>query len=212
MTRLVLDITIGFPEFELEVAFDQSIHALAVTGRSGIGKTSLLNAIAGLIAPQRGRIQFGDHVLFDQNQAIDIPPHDRNIGYVFQDARLFPHLTVAHNLDYAAYLARHRAPIIKRDHVVDLMDIGSLMSRRPARLSGGEKQRVAIARALLSAPSLILLDEPISAVDRHRGRLILKMLKDLKREVAVPMILVSHNTDDITELSESHLDLEQTQK
>lgn len=208
MTRLKIDIAIRFPEFELKVAYDQSIRVLAVTGRSGIGKTSLLNSIAGLIEPADGTISIDDEVLFDRDAGISVPVHKRQIGYVFQDARLFPHLSVAHNLDYAAHLARHRKSLINRDHVIALLGIGDVLERHPHNLSGGEKQRVAIARALLTAPRLILLDEPISAIDRTRGKMILRMLQDLKNEIAVPMILVSHNMDDIAALADSNLDLE----
>ncbi len=209
--RLYLDITIGFPEFEMQVRFDQPISVLAVTGRSGIGKTSLLNTIAGLVKPARGTIALGETTLFDSDQKIDLPAYQRQTGYVFQDARLFPHLTVSQNLGYAEWLARRRKPIIARNQLIDLLDIGDKLARYPQNLSGGERQRVAIARALLAAPRLLLLDEPISAVDRQRGTRILSMLKELKHEIRVPMILVSHNRDDIAAISDIDLDLETNQ-
>lgn len=206
--RLTLDITIALPEFAMHVRFDKSVSVLAVTGRSGIGKTTLLNAIAGLVKPKSGKIILGETCLFDSEKKIDVPPHQRQTGYVFQDARLFPHLTIAQNLRYAEWLARRRQPIIPRLHLIDLLDIGDKLSRYPQNLSGGEKQRVAIARALLAAPRILLLDEPISAVDRQRGTLILNMLQHLKHEISVPMVLVSHNHEDIAAIADMDLNLE----
>lgn len=208
MTRLHIDVAIRFPEFELKVAFNQAIRVLAVTGRSGIGKTSLLNAMAGLIRPTAGHIAVDDDILFDRQRGLFVPIHKRRIGFVFQDMRLFPHLNVAHNLDYAEFLARRRKALVRRDQLIELLGINQLLDRHPHHLSGGEKQRVAIARAMLTAPRLILLDEPVSAVDRSRRLLILKMLQDLKTEIEVPMVLVSHNKDDIATLADSNLDLE----
>ena len=208
MNRLFLDIAIQFRDFELEVKFHDTIRILAVTGRSGIGKTSLLNAIAGLVTPSRGRITFENDVLFDSEANINLAPYKRQIGFVFQDARLFPHMTVDRNLGYAEYLSRHRQPVIDRSRLISLLGIAKLMTRYPQSLSGGEQQRVAIARALLSAPQLLLLDEPLSAIDKARRETIRSMLMDLKREIAVPMILVSHNTEDITQLSDQQLSLE----
>ena len=144
-------------DFSLAVTFETAAGATALFGPSGAGKTTLVNMIAGLIAPDRGRVALDDTVLFDSAARIDMPPHRRRIGYVFQEGRLFPHLTVRHNLDYGRYmhgLARDEAGMAR---VVDLLDIGALLDRRPGKLSGGERQRVAIGRALLTRPSTILL-------------------------------------------------------
>ena len=208
MTELAFDFTISFKEFELTAAFHDKLRVLAVTGRSGIGKTSLLNAIAGFIKPARGQISLDGDMLFDSEKSINLPPHRRKIGYVFQEARLFPHMTVQGNLDYASFLARSREKLIGENRLVDLLGIGHLLKRHPDGLSGGEQQRVAIARALLSAPRLLLLDEPLSAIDKKRRDAITDMLLDLKREIAVPMILVSHNAEDIARLSDQRLSLE----
>lgn len=208
MTELLFDITIRHKEFELTTQFKDHIRILAITGRSGIGKTSLLNALAGLVTPISGQIALNGEIMFDAENGINLPPHRRHIGYVFQDSRLFPHMTVAHNLDYAAYLARGRASVMDRSRLIDLLGLATLMDRYPAKLSGGEQQRVAIARALLSAPNLLLLDEPLSAIDKARRETISAMLLELKREISVPMILVSHNTDDIARLSDARLSLE----
>lgn len=208
MSDLKLDVTIKFRDFALETKFQGDIRILAITGRSGIGKTSLLNAIAGLITPARGHIKLDHETLFDHEHGINIAPRHRRIGYVFQDARLFPHMTVSGNLDYAAYQARKRPAVMDRKRLVDLLGIAPLLHRYPDSLSGGEQQRVAIARALLSAPRLLLLDEPLSAIDSKRREMIRSMLIDLKQEIAVPMILVSHSAEDIAQLSDHELSLD----
>lgn len=208
MTDLSFDITIRFNGFELATQFHDDVRMLAIIGRSGIGKTSLLNALAGLIKPARGFIKLQDDILFDSARGIHVPAYQRHIGYVFQDARLFPHLSVKHNLDYASYLARHRQAVIDPARLIDLLGLGPLLKRRPYSLSGGEQQRVGIARALLSAPRLLLLDEPLSAIDKARREAISTMLLDIKRETSVPMILVSHNAEDIARLSDAQLSLE----
>lgn len=208
MTHLAFKLTVRFKEFELTTSFDGEVRMLAVTGRSGIGKTSLLNALAGLLAPERGRISIDDDILFDHDSKINVPAYKRHIGYVFQDARLFPHMSIRHNLDYSAFLARHRTPVIERSRLIDLLGLARLLDRRPYSLSGGEQQRVAIARALISAPRLLLLDEPLSAIDKKRRDAISDMLLDVRRETSVPMILVSHNAEDIARLSDASLSLE----
>jgi len=188
-------------DFALAVTFETAAGATALFGPSGAGKTTLVNMIAGLIAPDRGRVALDDTVLFDSAARIDMPPHRRRIGYVFQEGRLFPHLTVRHNLDYGRYmhgLARDEAGMAR---VVDLLDIGALLDRRPGKLSGGERQRVAIGRALLTRPRLLLLDEPLASLDVARKREILPYLVRLRDEAKVPMLYVSHQFREVRRIA-----------
>jgi molybdate transport system ATP-binding protein len=181
-------------DFTLDVAFDAPRGVTAVFGPSGSGKTTLINALAGLVTPDTGRIVVGGRVLFDGH--INLPPRHRALGYVFQDARLFPHLTVAKNLTFGG---RH-----DHDKVIDLLGLGPLLDRRPAGLSGGEKQRVALGRALLSNPAMLLLDEPLAALDAPRKAEVLPYLERLRDEVGVPMIYVSHAMSEVTRIA-THL-------
>ncbi len=188
-------------DFSLAVTFETAAGATALFGPSGAGKTTLVSMIAGLIAPDRGRVALDDTVLFDSAARIDMPPHRRRIGYVFQEGRLFPHLTVRHNLDYGRYmhgLARDEAGMAR---VVDLLDIGALLDRRPGKLSGGERQRVAIGRALLTRPRLLLLDEPLASLDVARKREILPYLVRLRDEAKVPMLYVSHQFREVRRIA-----------
>ena len=157
----------------------------ALFGRSGAGKTSVINAIAGLLRPERGRIVLDGITLFDQERRIDLARHRRRIGYVFQDARLFPHLTVRQNLLYGRWFAPHPRP--RRSHldeVIGLLGVAPLLARRPGTLSGGERQRVAIGRALLAGPGLLLMDEPLASLDGARKEEILPYLERLRTEAA----------------------------
>ncbi|MBI1394122.1 MAG: molybdenum ABC transporter ATP-binding protein [Alphaproteobacteria bacterium] len=174
---------------------------LGVVGASGAGKTTLLRLIAGLERPDDGRIRFGDEIWCSGPDGVFAPPHRRRVGFVFQDARLFPHLSVDGNLRYAA----RRAGVgpDKMMEAVDAFGLEPLLDRRPATLSGGERQRAAIARAILSAPRLLLLDEPLSALDAGRRREILPYLDALPRRFGVPIILVSHNSAEIARLADN---------
>jgi len=183
---------------------------VALFGRSGCGKTTLVNVIAGLLAADSGRVVLDDAVLLDTDRNIVVPPEKRRIGYVFQDARLFPHLKVAANLRYAFKRAAV-APFVGLDRVVDLLDLGPLMTRQTHELSGGERQRVAIGRALLSQPSLLLLDEPLASLDASRREEVLPYLESLRDELAVPMVYVSHNFDEVLRLA-THLVLMESGK
>ena len=176
---------------------------VALFGRSGCGKTTLINVIAGLLAADSGRVALDDTVLLDTNRRINVPPETRRIGYVFQEARLFPHMRVAANLRYALKRAVV-APFIGLDRVVDLLDLAPLMGRRTHALSGGERQRVAIGRALLSQPSLLLLDEPLASLDASRREEVLPYLETLRDQLAIPMVYVSHNFDEVLRLA-THL-------
>lgn len=176
----------------------------AIFGVSGAGKTSLINAISGLTQPQRGRIQLHDRLLFDAEQKIALPPEKRRIGYVFQDARLFPHYRVRGNLQYGM------APKMKAqfDSLVSLLGLQALLPRFPLSLSGGEKQRVAIGRALLTAPDMLLLDEPLASLDLPRKRELMPYLQKLAKQVDIPMLYVSHSLEEILQLADNVLVLD----
>ena len=170
-------------------------------GASGAGKTSLINMIAGLVKPDRGTIALDGETLDDSAAGLHIPPYRRRIGYLFQDARLFPHLDVRHNLDYGRRMNSLTEDPAQHKRVIDLLDIGSLLDRRPGKLSGGERQRVAFGRALLSKPKLLLLDEPLGALDEERKREILPYLVRLRDEAGIPMVYVSHDAAELRQLA-----------
>src|SRR5262245_6397623 len=151
--------------FALDAAFSTGSGVTALFGRSGSGKSTLLNLVAGLARPDSGRIAVGGRVLYDGAAGVDLPAHARRVGYVFQEGRLRPHLTVRHNLLYGGFFNKDGTPVIGFDHAVDLLGIAPLLERRPGALSGGEKQRVAIGRALLANPEVLLLDEPLASLD-----------------------------------------------
>ncbi|NUB44466.1 molybdenum ABC transporter ATP-binding protein [Fertoebacter nigrum] len=196
----------GFGSFALDLAFEAPPGVTVLFGRSGSGKTSVVNAVAGLLRPDAGRISLGDTLLCDTTRRIHVPPHRRRIGYVFQDARLFPHLTVRGNLLYGRWFTQRAT--VPLDHVVDLLGIGALLDRRPGALSGGEKQRVAIGRALLAEPRLLLMDEPLAALDEARKAEILPYLERLRDEVAVPVLYVSHALAEVARLATTLVVLE----
>jgi molybdate transport system ATP-binding protein len=177
---------------------------LALFGPSGAGKTSILNWLAGLNRPDSGSIWVNDRVLFDAAAGINLPPQDRDLGYVFQEPRLFPHLGVRGNLLYGWHLRRHRhaRPEITFDQVVHLLGIEHLLERRVHGLSGGEQQRVSIGRALLAQPQLLLMDEPLAAVDVHRKSEILPFIESLQAELSIPIVYVSHDPDEIMRIAD----------
>lgn len=180
-----------FPSFDLDIAFDVPNGITGLFGRSGAGKTSVIRAVAGLLRPDTGQIILGDRVLFARG--VNMPPHQRRIGYVFQEPRLFPHLTVRQNLTYGGRQ--------NFDQVVDMLGIASLLTRRPAHLSGGEAQRVALGRALMSGAELLLLDEPLAALDAPRKAEILPYLETLRDHAQIPMLYVSHAVDEVARLA-----------
>lgn len=200
---LSVDLHHDFGGFELNVRFEApQSGATALFGPSGAGKSSILKAIAGLWRPQHCRIAFGDEVLTDTKQRIFVPPHKRRFALVFQDARLFPHLSVEKNLKYGwSRLARHIEGA-DFDHLISLLGLGHLLHRHPRSLSGGERQRVAIGRALLSRPRLMLLDEPLSALDQARRNEILSLLERLRDKDRTPMIYVSHMAEEVARLAD----------
>ncbi len=193
----------------LEVRFDLPTPGVAALfGPSGCGKSTTVNIIAGLLAADRGRVVLEETVLFDTQRRINLAAEWRRIGYVFQDARLFPHLSVAGNLQYALKRAVGRR-YVSLDTVANLLDLGALMDRRTHQLSGGERQRVAIGRALLSQPRLLLLDEPLASLDRNRREELLPYLESLRDQLDIPMVYVSHQFDDVLRLA-THIVLMQS--
>jgi molybdate transport system ATP-binding protein len=205
---LDVSVTHAFDGFTLDAHFRAPPGLTVLFGRSGSGKTTLVNAVAGLLMPDAGRIATGSWVLLDTDKAIRLNPHRRRIGYVFQEGRLFPHLTVRQNLAYGAWFAPKDAPREDMGRVVDLLGIGHLLHRRPGALSGGEKQRVAIGRALLSAPRLILADEPLAALDEARKAEILPYFERLRDEVNIPILYVSHAASEVARLATTVVALE----
>ncbi|RDC72541.1 molybdenum ABC transporter ATP-binding protein [Rhodovulum sp. 12E13] len=198
---LEVSVRHAFSGFTLDAAFRAPPGVTVLFGRSGSGKTTIVNAVAGLLMPDAGRIASGDWTLLDTEAGIRLGPHRRRLGYIFQEGRLFPHLTVRQNLAYGAWFAPKDAPREDMGRVVDLLGIGHLLDRRPGALSGGEKQRVAIGRALLSAPRLILADEPLAALDEARKAEILPYFERLRDEVAVPILYVSHSASEVARLA-----------
>ncbi len=189
-----------FPSFTLDATFDAPPGVTALFGRSGSGKTTVINAVAGLLRADIGHIALEGRVLFDTQTRRNLPPHRRRIGYVFQEGRLFPHLTVRQNLLYGRWFSR-TSDGVPFDRVVDLLGIAPLLERRPAALSGGEKQRVAIGRALLSNPGLLLMDEPLAALDDARKAEILPYLERLRDQTATPILYVSHSMAEVARLA-----------
>ncbi|MGF1502322.1 MAG: molybdenum ABC transporter ATP-binding protein [Paracoccaceae bacterium] len=187
--------------FELDAAFDAPAGVTVLFGRSGSGKTTIANAVAGLLRPASGRIALGEHVLLDTARRIALPAHRRRVGYVFQDARLFPHLSVRQNLLYGRRFARDRAGAAEIARIVEMLGLGPLLDRRPGALSGGERSRVALGRALLSSPALLLADEPLAALDEARKAEILPYFERLRDEIAVPILYVSHAAAEVARLA-----------
>ena len=194
MIDLVFDVSLQQGEFTLQVRESSRVEVLGLFGPSGSGKTTLLETIAGLRTPARGEIRVGGATLFDSARAVNLPPRDRHIGYVPQDVLLFPHLDVRSNLRYGART--------ELESLVEILDIGPLLHRRVNNLSGGERQRVAIGRALVTKPALMLLDEPLAAVDRARREQILPYLLRIRRELHVPLIYVTHDPRELSQIAD----------
>ena len=198
---LSVDISHRLGDFAIDASFESAGRLTALFGPSGSGKSTLINLIAGLIRPQQGRIAVDGRVLVDVGSGVFVPMHRRRIGMVFQDARLFPHLSVAGNLRYGRWFTPPAERYANIDAVVDLLGIGHLLDRRPAKLSGGEKQRVAIGRALLASPRLLLMDEPLASLDDARKAEILPYIERLRDETKIPIVYVSHSIAEVARLA-----------
>ena len=200
---LEIDIDHLQGEFRLKAAFTVAGKLTALFGRSGSGKTTLVNTIAGLVRPQHGRIMVDGTMLLDTSAGLFVPRHRRRIGYVFQEGRLFPHLDVRQNLLFGRWFARPSGDAPGLAEVVALLGIGHLLARRPGSLSGGEKQRVAIGRALLAHPRILLMDEPLAALDEARKAELLPYIERLRDAANVPIIYVSHSLSEVARLADS---------
>lgn len=198
---LDVDVTKQLGQLKLEVAFQSDSPVIGLFGPSGAGKSSIINMIAGLSKPDRGTIKIGNETVDDTTIGLHVPPHRRRIGYVFQDARLFPHRNVSQNLDYGRRMNKLAPDPAHFERILDLLDIGHLKNRRPGQLSGGERQRVALGRALLAKPRLLLMDEPLGALDQERKAEILPYFERLRDEEHVPMVYVSHDPDETRRLA-----------
>jgi molybdate transport system ATP-binding protein len=189
--------------FIVDAAFSvQEKGITALFGPSGAGKTSIINMIAGLVRPDTGNIELNGRCLFDSDMGINLAPEMRRVGYIFQDGRLFPHLSVRGNLTYGMRFVPGSGRYVTFEQVVELLGIESLLNRRPAKLSGGEKQRVAIGRALLCSPALFLMDEPLASLDDMRKSEVLPFIIRLCHEFSTPVLYVSHSLDEIYRLAD----------
>ena len=197
-TSITLDFTLHQGDFTVKLAERIQARIVALYGPSGAGKTSVLESIAGLRHPQQGILRIGDHTLFDSEARIVVPPHQRNVGYVPQDLALFPHMNVRHNIFYGAGSESAVSP----EHVLNLLELGPMLGRAVTALSGGERQRVALARALMASPSLLLLDEPLAALDAGLRERILPYLERVRDELAIPMLYVSHAAAEVHTLAD----------
>lgn len=190
-----------FQGFAIDVAFEAPPGVTVLFGSSGSGKTTVIEAVAGLLKPEFGKIQVAGKVLCDTERGVWVPPHKRALGYVFQEGRLFPHLSVRQNLLYGKYFTRPRGDGVGLEKVVEILGLGDLLERRPQALSGGEKQRVAIGRALLARPRLLLADEPLASLDEARKAEILPYFEALRDEFSVPILYVSHSIAEVARLA-----------
>ena len=205
MIALTIDVTLRQQSFVLDVHESMAVEVLGLFGPSGSGKTTLLETIAGLRTPDAGEIRVADRVLFSSAQRINVPPQDRHIGYVPQDALLFPNMSVEGNILYGRGARDSRDTL---DSLLEILELKSLLARDVDRLSGGEKQRVAIARALMTRPSILLLDEPLAAVDRDRRDRILPYVLRIRRELHVPLIYVTHDEAELNAIADRVLRLD----
>ncbi|WP_284115015.1 ATP-binding cassette domain-containing protein [Acinetobacter pittii] len=190
-------------QFHIEPNFQSDASVIGLFGASGSGKTSILHAIAGLNTPRSGLIKIQEQTWFDSDQKINLSTQKRHVGLVFQDAQLFPHKTVKQNLLFGLKRLFQQERHFEADYIIELLKLGHLLERMPIKLSGGEKQRVALGRALLYSPKLLLLDEPLSALDANHKAEIIPFFQKVKEEIKIPMIYVSHDIQEIKQLTET---------
>ncbi|NOT72138.1 MAG: molybdenum ABC transporter ATP-binding protein [Hyphomicrobium sp.] len=206
-----VDVHLQRKTFCLNASFTAGAGITALFGPSGSGKSTLLALIAGLVRPTRGRIAVDGRTLVDTERKVWVPKHKRRIGIVFQDAQLFPHMTVGQNLNFGRWFAPGGKRIVSQSSVVDVLGISHLTDRRPPSLSGGERQRVALARALLSGPEILLLDEPLASLDAGRREEILPLIERMRDEFRIPMLYVTHDASEVNKLASQAVVLENGQ-
>lgn len=192
-----IDVAVARGDARVALTFASETRAVALVGPSGVGKTTVLNMVAGLVRPERGHVRVGDTTLFDAAAGVDVPVHERRVGYVFQEARLFPHMSVRANLLYGAPTGADPTEVAR------LLEIDLLGQRWPRTLSGGEAKRVAIARALLSEPEVLLMDEPLVSLDRARREEAMRMIERVRDEVGLPMLIVTHDEGEAARLGQA---------
>ena len=198
--KLLVDVQQQLGDFRIDAQFESVGGLNALCGPSGAGKTSIINMIAGLSKPTGGRVAIDGAAVFDATQNINVPAHRRRIGYVFQDSRLFPHLTVKQNLKFGRWFAPNESTL-DPGHVIALLGLEKLLGRMPEKLSGGEKQRVAIGRALFSSPKLLLMDEPLASLDQLRKAEIIPYIETLRDAFKIPIVYVSHSLEETQRLA-----------
>jgi len=206
----MIEVQVNFKrkDFMLDVNLIANKRVNALFGPSGSGKSTLLSVIAGIINPTYGRIVIDGECLFDSVSGVNIPIHKRRVGLVFQEGRLFPHLTVEKNLLYGVNLTANQNEHVSINQVLELLEIGHLLKKPPHQLSGGEKQRVALGRALLSSPRLLMLDEPLASLDDRLKSQILPFLKRVAEEISIPMIYISHSMDEVQQITKNIIMIE----
>lgn len=198
---LAISVRHRLGDFTLDASFESAGRLTAIFGASGSGKTTLVNALAGLLRPEFSQINVDGSVLDDTERGLRVPVHHRQIGYVFQDSRLFPHMNVRQNLGFGRWFTPTRVRYAEEDKIVDMLDLRALMMRKPQHLSGGERQRVALGRALLQSPRLLLMDEPLASLDRPRKLEIMPYIERLRDEMRVPVVYVSHAIGEVSRLA-----------
>jgi molybdate transport system ATP-binding protein len=199
---LSFEVTVERPGFTLNASGEFGHGITSVFGPSGAGKSTLLGVLAGIVAPSRGSVSLNGRTLYSSTENIKLPPERRRMGIVYQDAALFPHMTVEQNLQYGYRLTPAKERRLNPADLVDLLHISRLLKRKPDDLSGGEKQRVALARTLATSPEMLLLDEPMSALDLRLRGIVIGYLKTVHRELSIPMIYVSHSISEVIAISD----------